>query len=342
MGPAGADRPTTSSSSSPRGTFSRMPARAVSRAAAYSALAAAAAPPSAASTTSRSPSGTTRTASPAQAAADSMTSASAARGSPPVSAAASAAADGRSTAGAPAGSRHGPARPTPTPAPAPRSSSGTARPAARRTGPRRPYARGPAPRPAACAAPQRRPAARPPGGTGSVPWSGSAARWPSGRRNARRCRGRRPCPRRGPRGDARPVPMVCSSTRSSFSGPPTTDEAGADRSRSRCTSPVSRAARRPAHSGAAATTAPEASYSAAHPSTCVASEASSPSGPPVCACRVSSRWAANPAVTARYWSAAIAADTALLMARKGVRRGTSSSGRPSSPAASTSALGVSS
>ncbi len=105
---------------------------------------------------------------------------------------------------------------------------------------------------------------------------------------------------------------------------------------------MSRAARRPAHSGAAATTAPEASYRAAHPFTCAASAPSTPSGPSASACLVSSRWAANPAVTARYWSAAIAADTALLMARKGVRRGTSSSGRPSSSAASTSAPGISS
>lgn len=60
----------------------------------------------------------------------------------------------------------------------------------------------------------------------------------------------------------RPVPRECSSTRSSLSevpGPPTTEEAGAGRSRSRSTSAVRRAARRPAHSGAVATTAPEAS-----------------------------------------------------------------------------------
>lgn len=78
-----------------------------------------------------------------------------------------------------------------------------------------------------------------------------------------------------------------------------------------------RAARRPAHSGAVATTAPDASYRAAQPSTCPASADSSPSGPSFRACFVSSRCAAKPAVTALYWSAAIAADTALLMARKG-------------------------
>ncbi len=146
----------------------------------------------------------------------------------------------------------------------------------------------------------------------------------------------------------REVPREWSSTRSVFSGwsgcspPPTTEEAGAGRSLRRCTSAVRRAARRPAHSGAAAATAPEASYSAAQPSTCAASAASSPSGPSVSAFLVSSRWAAKPAVTARYWSAAIAAETALLMARKGVRRGTSSSGSPSLRAASTSASGISS
>lgn len=140
----------------------------------------------------------------------------------------------------------------------------------------------------------------------------------------------------------RPVPRLCSSTRSSCSGPPTTEDAGAGRSRSRSTSLVSRAARRPAHSGEAATTEPEASYSAAQPSTWAASAVSTPSGPAFSACLVSSRWAAKPAVTARYWSAAMAAETALLIARKGVRRGTSSSGSPSRAQASTSASGISS
>ena len=101
----------------------------------------------------------------------------------------------------------------------------------------------------------------------------------------------------------RPVPRECSSIRSSWrssrsgrSPPPlpTTAEAGAGRSRSRSTSAVSRAARRPAHSGAAATTAPEASYRAAHPFTCAASAPSTPSGPSASACLVSSRWAAKP------------------------------------------------
>ena len=75
----------------------------------------------------------------------------------------------------------------------------------------------------------------------------------------------------------RPVPSDCSSTRSS-SVSPTTALAGAGRSRSRSTSAVSRAARRAAQSGAAATTAPDASYSAAQPSTCAASAGEQPGG----------------------------------------------------------------
>ncbi len=105
---------------------------------------------------------------------------------------------------------------------------------------------------------------------------------------------------------------------------------------------MSRAALRPAHSGAAATTAPGGVAQRRPAVDLPGQRGQQPSGPSVRARLVSLRWAANPAVTARYWSAAIAADTALLMARKGVRRGTSSSGSPSCRAASTSASGMSS
>ncbi|CAM5603293.1 hypothetical protein SNARM312S_06446 [Streptomyces narbonensis] len=138
----------------------------------------------------------------------------------------------------------------------------------------------------------------------------------------------------------RPLPRDWSSTRSSV--PPTTALAGAGRSRSRSTSGVSRAARRVAHSGETATTVPEVSYSAAQPSTCAASRVTTASGPSASAARVSSRWASKPAVTARYWSAEMAAETALLIARNGVLRGTSRSGRCSSRAASSRAGGISS
>ncbi|CAM5675980.1 hypothetical protein STENM223S_11069 [Streptomyces tendae] len=143
----------------------------------------------------------------------------------------------------------------------------------------------------------------------------------------------------------REVPRECSSTRSAFSGcsgpwpPPTTEEAGAGRSRSRCTSAVSRAALRPGplrcrgdhRARRVVQRRPAVDLRGERGQQALRAVGQGLPG--------QLRWAAKPAVTARYWSAAIAAETALLMARNGVRRGTSSSGSPSLRAALDQRLG---